>query len=68
VKKYYSLYSVQNVEAQRCTHVFIISLYTAKGKMKRLYFEPSSAEERKEWMKAIQYVPCTRWFGCAPDR
>jgi hypothetical protein len=24
--------------------------------MKRLYFEPSSAEQRKEWMKAIQYV------------
>lgn len=54
VKKYYSLYSVQNVEAQRCTLVFIVSLYTAKGKMKRLYFEPSSAEQRKEWMKAIQ--------------
>ena len=28
VKKYYSLYSVQNVEAQRCTLVFIVSLYT----------------------------------------
>lgn len=24
--------------------------------MKRLYFEPSCEEQRKEWMKAIQYV------------
>lgn len=29
---------------------------TAKGKLKRLFFEPSNAEEQKEWIKAIKYA------------